>query len=201
MADFLHVGCGPKSQAQTTPGFRDPAWREVRFDIDPAVEPDLIGTMIDMSAVADASMDGLFSSHNIEHLYPYQVSTALLEFARVLKRDGIAVITCPDLESVCALVARGGLVEPAYVSPAGPITPMDILYGHLPALAQGNHYMAHRCGFTLKLLMTLLRECGFAHVIGMVRPKEFDIWVIASKGLDQMTLHGLSKAHFPARSG
>ena len=199
MADFLHVGCGPKSQAQTTPGFRDPSWREVRFDIDPAVKPDLIGTMTDMSAVADASMDGLFSSHNIEHLYPYEVGDALKEFARVLKPDGIAVITCPDLQSVCALVAQDRLLEPAYVSPAGPISPLDILYGLRSALAQGNHYMAHRCGFTLKVLMAVLRECGFPHVIGMVRPKAFDLWVIASKGLDQMTLHALSKAHFPTR--
>jgi hypothetical protein len=199
MADFLHVGCGPKRQDQTTRGFRDPSWREVRFDIDPAVKPDLIGTMTDMSAVADASMDGLFSSHNIEHLYPYEVGVALKEFARVLKPEGIAVITCPDLQSVCALVAQDRLLDPAYVSPAGPISPLDILYGHRPALARGNHYMAHRCGFTLKVLMSVLRESGFRQVVGMVRPKAFDLWVIASKGLDQATLQTLAQAHLPVQ--
>ena len=201
MAVFLHIGCGQKRQDQTTRGFRDPSWREVRFDIDPLVEPDLVGTMTDMSVVADGSMDGLFSSHNIEHLYPYEVGVALKEFARVLKPDGIAVITCPDLQSVCALVAQDRLLEPAYESPSGPISPLDILYGLRSSLQQGHHYMAHRCGFTLRVLIAVLRECGFPHVIGMARPKEFDLWVITSKGLDQMTLHALSKAHFPKRAG
>ena len=61
---FLHVGCGPKHKDQTTKGFNTDTWREVRFDIDESVKPDLVGTMTDMSSVADASMDALFSSHN-----------------------------------------------------------------------------------------------------------------------------------------
>jgi len=49
-------------------------------DINGLNEPDIIGSMTDMSAVGSASMDALFSSHNIEHLYPHQVFLALLEF-------------------------------------------------------------------------------------------------------------------------
>jgi hypothetical protein len=44
------------------------------------LNPDIVGTMTDMSAVADASVDALFSSHNIEHLYPHEVPVALAEF-------------------------------------------------------------------------------------------------------------------------
>ena len=80
MQKFLHVGCGPKRKAQTTPGFNTPEWDEVRFDIDESVQPDVLGTMTDMKAVADASMDAVFSSHNIEHLYPHDVPVALNEF-------------------------------------------------------------------------------------------------------------------------
>jgi predicted SAM-dependent methyltransferase len=150
MKTFLHVGCGPKRKEQTTAGFAD--WSELRFDIDESVQPDLVGTMTDMSSVSSESVDAVFSSHNIEHLYPHEVPVALSEFLRVLKPDGFAVITCPDLQAVCALVAEDKLTEPAYTSPAGPITPLDILYGHRPPMARGNLYMAHRCGFTEKVL-------------------------------------------------
>lgn len=32
-------------------------WKEIRLDIDPANEPDIVGSMLDMAAVADASVD------------------------------------------------------------------------------------------------------------------------------------------------
>ena len=55
MKTFLHVGCGPKRKNQTTRGFNTADWTELRLDIDASVAPDIIGTMTDMSAVADAS--------------------------------------------------------------------------------------------------------------------------------------------------
>jgi len=75
MKTFLHVGCGPKRKDRTTAGFAD--WSELRFDIDEAVQPDLVGTMTDMSSVSTESVDAVFSSHNIEHLYPHEVPVAL----------------------------------------------------------------------------------------------------------------------------
>jgi len=115
---FLHVGCGPKFKDQTTSGFADGQWTEIRFDIDESVCPDLIGTMTDMSSVDSESVDAIFSSHNIEHLYPHEVPIALKEFLRVLRPEEFAVITCPDLQSTCALVAEDKLTEPAYTSPS-----------------------------------------------------------------------------------
>jgi len=175
---FLHVGCGQKT-ALATP-FAGKPWDEVRFDIDPAALPDLVGTMTKMDAVKSGSMDALYSSHNIEHLYPYEVEVALKEFKRVLNDDGFAVITCPDLKSICTLVANDFLVESAYTSPSGPIAAIDMLYGHRPALQSGNHYMAHRCGFTEKVLIACLQQAGFAQVASFTRPECFDIWALAT---------------------
>lgn len=107
---FLHVGCGSKRKDRTTVGFNSQEWSELRLDIDSSVRPDLVGTMTDMSAVGEASMDALFSSHNIEHLYAHEVPKALAEFKRVLKPGGFAVVTCPDLQSICALIAEGKLL-------------------------------------------------------------------------------------------
>ena len=180
--NFLHVGCGPKRKERTTRGFNTAAWSEIRLDIDPSVSPDVIGTMTDMASVSSGSVNAVFSSHNIEHLYPHEVPLALAEFMRVLTSDGFAVITCPDLQSVCALIAEDKLTEAAYTSPAGPIAPLDILYGHRPAMARGNLYMAHRCGFTQSVLAATLKASGFASVASMRRSgPNFDLWALASK--------------------
>ena len=180
--NFLHVGCGPKRKERTTRGFNTSAWSEIRLDIDPSVSPDVIGTMTDMASVSSGSVNAVFSSHNIEHLYPHEVPLALAEFLRVLTSDGFAVITCPDLQSVCALIAEDKLTEAAYTSPAGPIAPLDILYGHRPAMARGNLFMAHRCGFTQSVLAATLKASGFASVASMRRSgPNFDLWALASK--------------------
>ena len=199
MKKFLHVGCGPKHKDRTTGGFNTSSWTELRLDIDPAVQPDIIGTMTDMSAVASASVDAVFSSHNIEHLYPHEVPLALAEFKRVLLPTGFVVITCPDLQSVCALVAQDKLTEPAYVSPAGPIAPLDILYGHRPAMARGNLYMAHRCGFTQKVLTSTLQASGFATVAARRREQpNFDLWALATAApMAEAELRQLAAEHFP----
>lgn len=179
---LLHVGCGPKQKNSTSKGFNSDSWVEIRYDIDEAAEPDIIGSMINMSAVETNSMDAIFSSHNIEHVYPHEVSIVLSEFYRVLAGDGFLAITCPDLKSVAKLVAEDRLTEPAYQSPAGPIAPIDILYGHRVSMSAGNLYMAHRCGFTEKVLRACLLEAGFISIASSARTAPFfDLWAVASK--------------------
>ena len=199
MPVFLHVGCGPKHKDRTTNAFNTPDWTEKRLDIDASVKPDIVGTMLDMSAVDSGSVDAVYSSHNIEHLYPHEVPLALAEFRRVLRPDGFVVITCPDLQSVCQLVADDKLTEPAYTSPAGPIAPLDILYGHRPPMARGNLYMAHRCGFTQKVLTGTLRAAGFAMVAATRRlHPNYDLFALATlaeRPEDQ--LRAMAQAHFP----
>ena len=200
MKHFLHVGCGHKHKDRTTRGFNTEGWAEVRLDIDPQVEPDVVGSMTDMSAVADASVDAVYSSHNIEHLYPHEVPLALGEFFRVLRPDGFLVITCPDLQSVCALVAQDKLLDPAYISPAGPIAPLDILYGLRSALAAGNLYMAHRCGFTKQTLINALLGAGFPSIASKRRVHPFyDLWAVATRqNCPEPDMRALAALHVPA---
>lgn len=199
MKTFLHVGCGPKRKDMTTRGFNTPEWKELRLDIDEKVNPDIVGTMLEMSAVADASVDAIFSSHNIEHLYAHEVPVALKEFLRVLKPDGFLIVACPDLQSVCALVAEDKLTEAAYTSPAGPITPLDILYGHRRQIAGGNLYMAHRCGFTETVLIATLRDFGFSSIASKRRGHpHYELYAVASKApIPDENLRALAGEHFP----
>jgi hypothetical protein len=154
--------------------------------------------MTDMGAVDTGSAGAVFSSHNVEHLYPHEVPVALAEFKRVLSPDGFAVITCPDLQSVAQLVADDKLLEPAYQSGMGPIAPLDILYGHNASIARGNHYMAHRGGFTARTLANALSEVGFGRSVVMRRPSAFDLWALATvQALDNESLGKLAERLFP----
>lgn len=195
---FLHVGCGGNSKTSTTEGFNSNQWEETRFDIDENVSPDIIGTMTDMSSVESGSFDAIFSSHNIEHLYPHEVGIALQEFHRVLNDDGFVMLTCPDLQSVCQLVAKDKLLEPAYISPAGPIAPIDILFGFRPSMAQGNLFMSHKCGFTQTTLVKTFSQFGFKSVASARRAEAFDLFCLATKKeLSNDRLMALAKLHFP----
>lgn len=142
--------------------FRDGDWDEVRLDINPAVKPDIVGSITDMSMVSSGAFDAVYSSHNIEHLYPHEVMLAIKEFARVLAPDGFLLITCPDLQSVAVKIAEGNIDEAIYSSPSGPIAPIDIVFGLREQLKAGNSWMAHRTGFTQKSLAECLIANGFA---------------------------------------
>jgi predicted SAM-dependent methyltransferase len=153
-------------------------WEEVRFDIDPEVEPDIVGSILDLgSSFGSQSFDALWSSHVLEHLYAHEVFPTLQEFHRVLKADGFALIMSPDIESVAQFIVEHGIAAIAYNSPAGPIRPLDMLYGHSRAIEEGHFYMAHRTGFTAERLGNLLLIAGFPTV--SVRTENFEVCALA----------------------
>ena len=197
---LLNVGAGhPKSGARIPGAFQSSEWKEVRLDIDPANEPDVIGTMLDMSAVANESADALYSSHTIEHLYPNEIPQAMKEFLRVLKPQGYAVITCPDLQAAAEMIAQDMLMETAYTTGSGMVvTPFDIVYSHREYTGRDKPYMAHHCGFTLKVLNGTLRSNGFASVAGKRRARGLDLWVVATKQqMDEGALRELAEKVLP----
>jgi SAM-dependent methyltransferase len=174
----LHVGCGAYARSKLHTEFLDGSWQEVRLDIDPDVAPDIVASMTNMRPVPDASHDAIYSAHNLEHLYPHEVPLALNEFHRVLKPDGFALIVLPDLQAVAQLVADGNLVEPAYISPMGPVAPLDMLFGFRPSLAQGNAFMAHHTGFIGQSLSAALLEAGFAATLVQRHPDTLSLWAL-----------------------
>ena len=157
---LLHVGCASLNISHIK-GFIIDDWTEIRFDIDESRNPDIVGTLTDMSLVQTGSVDAIYSAYNIDHIYPHEVPTALSEFFRVLKDDGMAIIKCPDIQSVCEAVAKGKLLEPFYNSPVGPISPIDILFGNRKAVAKGNEFMAKKGGFIYSVLDRALHQAGF----------------------------------------
>jgi predicted SAM-dependent methyltransferase len=179
---LLHVGCGQATiEHIAVAGFRESTWREIRLDADESVAPDIVGTMTEMPSVPTAAVDAVFSSHGIEHLYWHDVPRALAEFRRVLTDSGFVVVTCPDLQAAAKMIAEDRVFDTAYISPAGPITPFDMVYSYRPFVEANPEWMSHHCGFTLTTLVAVLREAGFAQVRGYRYEGGFDLWVLASK--------------------
>jgi SAM-dependent methyltransferase len=173
---ILNAGSGPRNAGGLPPVFSTPDWSEVRLDIVPANEPDVLGSIVDMRAlIADATVDVVYSSHAIEHLHAHEVIPAFREFRRVLKPGGFALVTCPSLVAIARFILAEGAEAIAYDAPAGAIRPIDMLYGHSESIANGARYMAHNTGFTAQRLGRIAMNAGFSEV-RVIEGKYFDIW-------------------------
>lgn len=166
MMRILHAGCGSNTL---------PVWLsgdEVRLDINPAAEPDVVADLIAMGDIGE--FDAVYCAHTLEHLYPHTVGTALGEFLRVLKPGGRAFVTVPDLEGIEATEAV------VYDCEVGPVTGLDMLYGYRPFLA-GSPFMAHHCGFVRSTLEKALLDAGFSGAIVKRVPPMFELLGVAVK--------------------
>ena len=175
---MLNVGSGPRTIINLHACFRNESWREVRLDVDPRVKPDIVASATDMAQIPDGSIDAIWSSHQVEHLERFEVKACFGEFRRVLKPDGFVLIATPDITQIAELILKGRLEETIYTSPSGPITPLDMVFGHAASIELGNHYMAHRTAHTEESLATALLSSGFAE-IRTFKGIGCDIWCLA----------------------
>src|SRR5947208_16467189 len=134
----LNVGCGYPLRQKLHRHFHGSEWREIRLDLDADVQPDIVCSITDLGPVAADSVDAVWSSHNLEHLQRHEAPLALAEFLRVLKPHGFLLLTLPDLQQVARLVVEDRLEDSAYISQSGPITALDMIFGHAAPLARGH---------------------------------------------------------------
>ena len=176
---LLNIGCGTISSKRLPLCFQnDNIWQEIKLDIDPNVKPDIVADMTDMGMIKNNSIDAIFSSHNLEHLETHMVPIALKEMLRILKFGGFILVNLPDLETIAKLILDGKLENTLYNSLAGPVSPLDMLFGHNLSIQKGNSFMAHRTGFTAKRLGNLLIQAGFKEV-RIIHGDNYDLWAIA----------------------
>ena len=176
MKMLLHAGCGP---GINKPPSEFELYREIRLDADINVKPDICASIVAMPMIKDGGFDAVFCFHTLEHLFTFEVALALREFCRVLRPGGLARIHVPDLQSVGGKIALDELDHVAYISPCGPITPLDMIYGHQGAIGSGNLFMAHKTGFTKGTITRALERAGFHKIV--VRRDSFEMEVNAVK--------------------
>ena len=100
------------------------------------------------------------------------------EFVRVLSPAGFALIRSPDIEVVAQFIVDGRINDVIYTSSAGPITPLDMIYGHGASIAQKKLAMRHGTAFTQELLGSDLLAAGFDEV-RTTRTRTYEVWAVA----------------------
>lgn len=103
---IVHVGAQlDYSRSELPPAFQSSEWQEIILDIDPANEPDMACPALD---VVSASVDVLYSSQSIALVSgPANAPRAramLAEFGRILKPDGLLVLTGAELQALCGML-------------------------------------------------------------------------------------------------
>jgi ubiquinone/menaquinone biosynthesis C-methylase UbiE len=202
---FLHIGCGPKRKDSTTKVFNSNSWEEVTLDIDKGVNPDILGTMTDLSMIEDSSFDAIYSSHNIEHLFLYDALVAVKEFYRILKSTGYILVVCPDIISTCEAIVEKGPLEPLYyiknkktgeTSKDLWVSGIDILYGWRRAINAENNFMAHKFGYSEESLRLLFSQNKFKSIASVTRKSRYDINLLAFKEIvERDTATSILKDH------
>ncbi len=174
---LLHVGAGSSTPDKLPKVFKE--YHEVRLDIDPRCKPDIVSSMTRMKLVDDNSVDAIWCSHALEHLANHEVQPTLREWRRVLKNGGYVVVTMPDIQKVAGLVAQGKLLETIYVSQLGPITPLDMIFGHTASIELGQEYMRHKTGFSSQRLKIEFSEADYKDA--QIFSEALNLWGIGFK--------------------
>ena len=175
----LNVG-GSNKQIPIPDHYR--GWNHLLLDIAPGPEVDVLLDARKLSDYHGDKFDSIYSSHNLEHFYPHDVPKVLSGFMQVLKPGGFVDVRVPDLNSVLqAVVTRGmELDDVLYVSPAGPISAHDVIYGWGAEIERsGVDFFAHKRGFSAKSLSQALEKAGFVQVKTEV--SNFEVRVLAFK--------------------
>ena len=139
-------------------------WQQDLLDIDASQNPDILADARELTEQQAEIYDAVYCSHNLEHYYLHDAKKVLIGFRHVLKPDGHAYITVPDMWQVMERVVNENLdiTDILYQSPMGPIHVYDVLYGHQEKIEySGEEYFAHKIGFTPGSLRQILLDAGF----------------------------------------
>jgi SAM-dependent methyltransferase len=161
MGRALHIGCG----GHALPAWLPNKYEEVGLDINPNCNPDIVASITDIGEVG--TFDLVYSSHCLEHLFPWEVEIALKECLRVLNPGGALLLIVPDLEGVPPTN------QVMFEADCGPVTGLDMYFGHAASI-KGNPFMQHKTGFVKETLEEALHKAGFAKVI-VNRIKDYNL--------------------------
>jgi hypothetical protein len=158
----LNVGAG-RADAALPPYYH--GWKNVRLDVDPRHDPDVLLDARQLDTLPPALYDAVLCSHNLEHYHRHEAAKVVRGMLHVLKPDGFAEVRVPDLAVVMRRVVEKNLDidDVLYTATAGPILVRDVLYGyHVEIEASQNDFYGHKTGFTPRSLWKFFLSNGFA---------------------------------------
>ena len=136
--------------------------REITLDIDNKHNPDILADITNISHIPDSYVNCVYTSHMIEHIDYFKVPTVINELLRICKHNGFLRILTPNLQTIAQQIADGDLLSTIYESNGGPISAIDIIYGHRHSVHRhGVDFMRHRTGFTKTVFEQLATEHNY----------------------------------------
>jgi hypothetical protein len=190
------LNVGGNSKAIPIPGHYT-GWQHLLLDIDATRDADIVCDARTLTRLEPAQFDAVYCSHNLEHYYRHDVPRVLAGFLHVLKLQGFAEIRVPDLAQVFRKVIEGGLglEDELYVSPGGPISVLDVVYGWSAEIERsGQDFFAHKTGFTATSLTATLQRAGFREIWMAPPLGVYEVRAVAFKdaaGIEQRKLLGI----------
>ncbi|MEI7817233.1 MAG: hypothetical protein WCI45_08565 [Desulfuromonadales bacterium] len=143
-------------------------WQHDLLDIDPTGNPDILCDARELWKMPPRQYEAVYCSHNLEHYFAHDVLKVLKGFRLILKKDGFAYIRVPNLVGVMQSLinSKMELDDELYMSPSGPIAPLDVIFGYRKQIEQsGVDFYAHKTGFSVTLLVRALKQSGFTCVL------------------------------------
>lgn len=174
----LNIGCGHR------PFPHEQGVRWINMDVADAEEIGIPGHIEYVKGDASKPLpfsteqfDVIFSSHVIEHFWPWDVHNVVREWSRCLRVGGSLVLECPNLLACLAMVTMAEFSGDPKMRWFG----MNGIYGNP---SEKSIEMKHKWGWTPETLCTLLTECGLHDAVQV--PAEFkqknrDMRVVAVK--------------------
>lgn len=175
LMSVLNVGAGKSTIESSTYAEDLVGLKEYRLDIDKRTNPDICADITNLSGLEDNSFDVVYTSHMVEHLDYFKVSEVIKDFIRITKPSGLVRIVVPNLKSIAAEILKGNLLGTIYESLGGPISAIDMIYGHRHSILRNNDFMRHKTGFTKESIEQILKESKFDNFT--VEERGFDLLI------------------------
>lgn len=154
----LNVGAGKSTMESAIYADDLVGLKEYRLDIDKRNNPDICADVTNLSGVDSEIVDVVYTSHMMEHLDFFKVIPVIKDFLRIARQEVRIVV--PNLKSIAYEVFSGNLLGTVYESPSGPISAIDMIYGHRASVLRGSEFMRHKTGFTKESFRQMLEEAG-----------------------------------------
>ena len=140
----LHLGCGKRNF---------PGWTNVDLMDLPHIH--FNSSVDDLTMFDTCSADIIYSSHTLEYFDRLAVKKVLIEWKRVLKKEGILRVSVPNIDALIAVYEKTGDLEKIL----GP------LYGKMKISDnQTDNYIFHKTVYNFDNMCTLLETVGFKDV-------------------------------------
>jgi hypothetical protein len=139
-------------------------WQEVRIDVDPATQADLLQHPHNLPMIADSSVDGVFIGHVLHRYSFHEAKLILQEAVRIMKDGGVLIASVPDLQLAATHVAHDELEAAIYTAPVGGINAIDMIFGFQKNVSAGDVARQHRSGYSLSSFGNFLRDGGLCNL-------------------------------------